>query len=594
MLGSLFLLTVLLQSGSWKIHLLSHEIGEETYTLSQSADGGTEVKADFDYSDRGNKRPQSLTMKLDRAGKPVSFELKGRATGLTPISQQMLMMRSWAAQGRPARLPVLPEKPVRTAVIQPAGHDQLTVAGKKIPLDRFTVTGLAFGSEVLWLDGHGDLAALMTFAGGLPLEAIRPELEPAYAQLFRLGVEQQMRTLEALGKQVPPSRSGDYAIAGATLYKGNGEPTIADSVVVIRSGRIAAAGPRSEVAIPKGIPIVDAKGRMLLPGLWEMHTHSSGVEFGPALLAAGITTARDCGGEFDFLTAFRDAIADRNAPGPRLLLAGLVDGGGLDAFGAVNATTPEEARAVVARYHAAGFLQIKLYTVLQPNIIKVLTEEAHRAGMSVTGHVPRALDTVQGIEAGMDQINHLNYISRMPRTQETIDFLLKHHTVVDPTVSWSEMGGHSRDIDVSTFEPGLRHAPEYLQFKFNSMGSANANSRMPDNLALIKSLYKAGVPIVAGSDTGLVGYGLIREIELYVAAGLTPQEAIATATIIPARAMKLDKDTGTIEAGKRADLILVPGNPLENISDLRKVSSVIANGRMYDTAKLWESVGFKP
>jgi imidazolonepropionase-like amidohydrolase len=317
------------------------------------------------------------------------------------------------------------------------------------------------------------------------------------------------------------------------------------------------------------------------------------VEFGPATLAAGITTARDCGGEFDLLVAMRDAIEKHNALGPRLLLAGLVDGGGPDAFGAINAATPDEARAVVARYHAAGFQQIKLYTLLKPEVIHVLAAEAHRLGMSVTGHVPAALDTFQGIEAGMDQINHLQYVSRMPRTQATLDFLLQHHTVVDPTVSWGEMGGHSKDVDASSFEPGLLKAPDYLLFKFNGMGG-NRPSRMKENLALILSLQKAGVPIVAGSDTGLVGYGLIREIELYVEAGMTPLEAIQCATIVPARAMKLDRETGTIETGKRADLILVNGNPLERISDLRKVSTVIANGRMFETAKLWARVGFRP
>jgi imidazolonepropionase-like amidohydrolase len=102
------------------------------------------------------------------------------------------------------------------------------------------------------------------------------------------------------------------------------------------------------------------------------------------------------------------------------------------------------------------------------------------------------------------------------------------------------------------------------------------------------------VTIVPGSDTGLVGYGLHREIELYVEAGMTPLEAIQSATIVSARAMGLDKETGTVEAGKRADLILVEGNPLADIRDLRKVSRVIVGGRMYDPAKLWESVGFHP
>ncbi len=117
---------------------------------------------------------------------------------------------------------------------------------------------------------------------------------------------------------------------------------------------------------------------------------------------------------------------------------------------------------------------------------------------------------------------------------------------------------------------------------------------MAETVAVIGALHRAGVIIVPGSDTGLVGYGLIRELELYVQAGMKPIEAIQSATIVSARAMKHDRDSGTIEVGKRADLILVDGNPLENISDLRRVSKVVANGRMYDCAKLWQVAGFHP
>ena len=117
---------------------------------------------------------------------------------------------------------------------------------------------------------------------------------------------------------------------------------------------------------------------------------------------------------------------------------------------------------------------------------------------------------------------------------------------------------------------------------------------MAESRAIIGALHQAGIPIVAGSDTGLIGYGLHRELELYVQAGMTPLEAIQTATIVAARAMNLAEDSGSIEPGKRADLILVNGNPLENISDIRKASRVIANGRLYDSAKLWKSIGFLP
>jgi imidazolonepropionase-like amidohydrolase len=330
-----------------------------------------------------------------------------------------------------------------------------------------------------------------------------------------------------------------------------------------------------------------------------MHTHYSGVEFGPAYLAAGVTTARDCGGEFDFLVAARDAIAKRRALGPRLLLAGLVDAAGPTGFGAVFADTPEEARAVVARYQAAGFEQIKLYTFLKPDVIAALTTEAHRKGMTVTGHVPAELNAMQGVEAGMDQINHLNYVSRMMREPGAVQFFKDHHTVIDPTAGWGEMAGHTRDLDVASFEPGIAKAPYALFAKFTGMGAPAAGSaafqtRIAESLKVIGELYRAGVTIVPGSDTGLIGYGLIRELELYVQAGMTSADAIRSATIVSARAMKLDADSGTIEAGKRADLILVNGNPLERIGDLRKVSKVVANGRLYQSADLWKSVGFQP
>jgi imidazolonepropionase-like amidohydrolase len=124
--------------------------------------------------------------------------------------------------------------------------------------------------------------------------------------------------------------------------------------------------------------------------------------------------------------------------------------------------------------------------------------------------------------------------------------------------------------------------------------AAQMRERNAQSTAVIGALHRVGVTIVPGSDTGLVGYGLHREIELYVEAGMTPREAIQSATIVSARAMNLDRETGTVEAGKRADLILVDGNPLEDIRNLRRVSRVIVNGRMYDSAKLWESVGFRP
>ncbi|HLX46110.1 MAG TPA: amidohydrolase family protein [Bryobacteraceae bacterium] len=618
------------ESGTLIVHSLLHAIGEERYELKPSGDD-VSMSVSFEVSDRGNKRSGTATLDLKADLTPVRYELKSRTEesltvdssapnrffvgfGGVPYSVQMMMVRYWATHGKPGHLPILPARAGAEPVeIEPAGQDSLIISGKPVKLTRYTIANVLFGREVLWLDQKNRLAALMTFAGGLPAEAVRSEYESALPELFRLGVAEEMRMISAIERQVRPERTGTFAIVGAKLVDGTGASPVSDSVVLIRDGKIAAAGARGQVSIPKSTPIVDATGKTLLPGLWEMHIHFSGVEFGPALLAAGITSARDCGGEFDFLVAERDHIEKQHGLAPRLLLAGLVDASGLTGFGATFADTPEEARAVVDRYHAAGFQQMKLYTFLKPEVIQALSAEAHKLGMTVTGHVPQSVTTFQGIEAGMDMINHLTGVfqaMRAPgspgpidlnseRVRTALQFFKDHRTVIDPTASWGEMAGHTKDVEVPSFEPGIATAPYTLSSKFINMGAAATDSerfhaRMQETVAVIRALHGAGITIVPGSDTGLVGYGLLRELELYVQAGMTPMEAIQSATIVSARAMKLDRESGTVEAGKRADLILVDADPLRDISNLRKVSRVVANGWMYDSAKLWKSVGFHP
>jgi imidazolonepropionase-like amidohydrolase len=623
--------------------MILHAIGEEQFDTVTNADGTRTLTTTFGYADRGRQTTTTATLTSSRDDKPLKLEVKGTGpltatvtgsaftvetqgathaltaahpiaavAGPTPFALQGAMMRAWRARGEPAAMSLVSTTPnAEPLEIARVGRDVIALGGRSVTLERYTVNHLMFGREVIWTTTDGELAAAMTFAGGLPLEAVRTDLEPALPALYRQGVAQEIADLAAIGAAVPAEKSGTFAITGATLIDATGAAAIPDAVVLVRDGRIAAVGPRATTTIPSGVATVDGRGQTLLPGLWEMHTHASGVEFGPALLASGITTARDCGGEFDYLVAVRDAIEKQHAIGPRYVMAGLIDAGGPKAFGHVTAETPEEGRAAVAKYHAAGFEQIKLYTFLSPEVVSAIAAEAHRLGMTVTGHVPQALTTKAGIEAGMDQINHLNYVTSMLRTpgvtgpvdfnsdaaKQAIQFLLDHHTVVDPTASWGEMAGHSKVVAVETFEPGILKSPAVLDAKFRGMGGATTadqmKARTAQTLAVIGGLHKAGVTIVPGSDTGLVGYGLHREIELYVQAGMTPLEAIQSATIVSARAMKLDRELGTVEVGKRADLILIDGDPLKDIAALRRVTRVIRDGRVYNAAALWKSVAFK-
>jgi imidazolonepropionase-like amidohydrolase len=411
---------------------------------------------------------------------------------------------------------------------------------------------------------------------------------------------------------------------GATLIDGTGAAAIPDSAVIIHNGRIAAVGPRSKVKIPHDANVIQADGKTILPGLWDMHAHFEQVEWGPIYLAAGVTTVRDCGNEFEFVTAVRDAIAKGRGLGPRLLLAGVVDGTGPLALGVERVDSPDQARMWVDRYHAAGFQQMKIYSSVKLENLKAVADEAHRLDMTVTGHVPEGLNAYQVIEAGQDQINHIQYIENImrpalpasatraerrnaaanidihsPEAQKALSFLKEHHTVVDPTMALFELFTATTAKPPASFEPGINKIPTELAEQLTDVEPPNENSALGEKvfqkeIEIVGALHRAGIPIVAGTDQSVPGYSLHREMEIYVQAGFTPMEAIQAATIVPARAMGIERETGTVKKGKRGDLILINGDPLADIHNTRNVEYVITNGTMYHTAELWQSVGFKP
>jgi hypothetical protein len=237
--------------------------------------------------------------------------------------------------------------------------------------------------------------------------------------------------------------------------------------------------------------------------------------------------------------------------------------------------------------------------------------------MSVTGHIPEGIDAYQGVRAGMDQINHVQYVYdvvrppagadgvRPPidwsgaRTRRVVAFLRAHHTVIDPTLAIEEWILHPARQPFAELEPGvLKVAPE-LSAQLTHSGvpperEAVAGRTLADLERLVGILHRAGIPIVAGTDQTVPGYSLHRELELYVRAGFTPMEAIQAATVVPARVMHVEREVGTVTAGKRADLLVVAGDPLRRIGDLRNVRLVVTKGRRYTPAPLWQSVGFTP
>jgi imidazolonepropionase-like amidohydrolase len=657
------------EQGKFTLHKFEQAIGEETYEIRRDGESFV-AKMDFKFTDRGRAVPLSATFRGTMEFTPETFEIKGSTSRITtidealtveenkvhlrsrdkesdlpaptgpfftiagyaPTTMQMLMVRYWVAHGSPRAMDIYPSGVVR---VEPRGQDTIHIdanqsdpkpgAARDEKLDRYTIEGLIWGRETLWFDSNRNLvAAVTTDAEFDHFEAIREGYESALGTFVgRAGVD-GMRALAAISKDLSGNHDATIAILGGTLIDGTGAPPVRDSAVLIHDGRIEAAGPRYKVKIPKHAEIVDARGKFILPGLWDMHAHFEQVEWGPIYLAAGVTTVRDCGNEFEFITAVRDAVTQGRGLGPRLLLAGIVDGTGPLTIGVERVDTPEQARQWVDKYHAAGFQQMKIYSSVKLENLKAVADEAHKLGMTVTGHVPEGLNAFQTVEAGQDQINHIQFVGDImhapfppemsrpdrlkasaeldlnsPEAHKAIAFLKAHHTVVDPTLALSEFFTATTAKPPASFEPGVNKVAPELAEQLTDVGppddrSAAVEQIFEKELAIVGALHRAGIPIVAGTDQTVPGYSLHREIELYVQAGFTPMEAIQAATIVPARAMGLDKESGTIEKGKRADVIVIKGDPLEDIHNTRNVESVIANGVMYNTVPLWRSVGFEP
>ncbi|HEU4559501.1 MAG TPA: amidohydrolase family protein [Longimicrobium sp.] len=642
------------ERGRFRLHKFQQEIGTETYVI-RDLDSVLVVQDTFHFTDRGTDVPLSTTLRLRKDLTPVHFAIEGstargssidteitvangQATvregtetrtvaapgrfftiaGYAPVATQMLLLR-YLARHPGAAVSVLPRGSVS---VERRGVDTVDTTSGRHVLTRYSIGGLIWGRESAWTDSAGQLVAVKGVDAEFDhFEALRDGYQPALAALVASSASDGMRVMaELAARTTTPAAAGTLAITGATLIDGTGAAPVRDAVVVVRDGRIVAAGPRARVAVPAGARVLDARGKFVIPGLWDMHAHFAQVEWGPIYLAAGVTTVRDVGNELEFIRAARDAVRDGRGVGPRLVLAGVVDGDGPIAIGVQRIRTADEARAWVRRYHDAGFQQIKIYSSMSVEMIRAVAQEAHRLGMTVTGHVPQGLDAFQAVEAGMDQLNHATYVVNIlrptpagppapgdtlpldlatPQARRAIAFLKQHGTVVDPTLTVFELFTHPARVPFSRYEPGIVKVAPELSAGLNSIGAppereAVARARFERMVDAVRALHRAGVTIVAGTDQTVPGHSLHRELELYVRAGMTPMEALQSATLVPARVMGMERETGSVQPGKAADLVLLDADPLANITNTRRIHAVVAGGRVYEPAVLWRAAEFQP
>jgi hypothetical protein len=348
------------EQGKFVRHKFEQAIGEETYQITREGES-VAVKVEFKFTDRRTPVPLNVTLRAAQDLTPSAFEIKGKTSrqstidktveiqgekvrvrdrekwtevarpqsyftiaGYAPATMQMLMVRYWASHGSPVELATLPGGKVK---IEPRGEYSISIRGKEERLKHYVIEGLVWGREALWFDAKNNLVAAVTFDAEFDhFEAVREGYESALGTFVGRAGADGMASLAEYAKGISRSRAEKLALVGGTLIDGKGGASIADATVVIEKGRITAAGPRAQVKVPSGAKEIDAHGKFILPGLWDMHAHFEQVEWGPVYLAAGATTVRDVGNEFEFITAVRDAVAAGRGLGPRLLLAGVVDG----------------------------------------------------------------------------------------------------------------------------------------------------------------------------------------------------------------------------------------------------------------------------
>jgi imidazolonepropionase-like amidohydrolase len=408
-----------------------------------------------------------------------------------------------------------------------------------------------------------------------------------------------------------------------------------NQTVILERNRIYSIGPSKSAKYSRNASSLNCKGLFLIPGLWDMHVH---LVFGdwfpgaqdislPLFVTNGITGVRDMGSELEVVQNWRNEIEAGRLIGPRILTAGpMLDGPKPRFPSSIAVTTPEDGRRAVADLKRRGADFIKLQSLIPREAVFAIADEAKKQEIPFEGHVPDSVRASEMSAAGMKSFEHLigifegsspaeddflNGNKTATRFLETYDpararaladLLAKNQTWQCPTLVW-ERGGNLLDVRDFAKDARAKYIPPSWKEKtwkrftdeitkdYATTDLATRKKFLDKELEVVQLMHKAGVPFLAGTDTPpgvyiFPGFSLHEELQRFVAAGFTPLEALQTATINPARFFGMEDQLGTVETGKLADLVLLTANPLADITNTQKISSVIVNGRYFHRGEL--------
>lgn len=638
----------------WVVVSSGKNIG--TYDVTTAPDGTTQ--AIYHVLENGRGPHNEATYELGDDGGPDRFEATGHFEMGTPVKESMQRMgnrATWkstteqgerevagaafyipsadvpmhghlvrAAIAAGGQLAVLPAGEVRVEKVKEV---EVKAGDETRKLSCYRVTGLSFSPAYQWMNEDG------TWFGSVrPWRSIVPEgweaaVEPLIAE--RREIERAwFRELAAAHAHKPPAAGLAYVHA-RVLDVERGK-WLDDHTVIVDGATIAAVGPSKKVKVPPGAEVVDLAGKALVPGLVDMHGHVETLD-GVLNLASGVTTVRDVGGDPDDLDAVKRDWDKGTTIGPHLVRMGFIEGRNEKAASSkVTAETPEEAKAAVAFYAERGYEGIKIYNSVKVELVPLLAADAHARRMLVTGHIPVHMLAHEAVKAGYDGIEHINMLF--------LEFLATHDTDTRDTTRFTLVGekGHALDLDsrevkdfiallkskgtvidptVATFEelwagvpgevtPGVgdlvarlpvQQSREFLKggLPMDAEMHATYLKSWANVLAMVKKLHDSGVPVVLGTDH-IAGLMLHHEAELWARAGIKNADIMRQATVGAAKAMRMDRTFGTIAKGKRADLVVLDGDPLADIHALGRVLSTMKAGIVYPSAPLYKAVGVKP
>ena len=429
------------------------------------------------------------------------------------------------------------------------------------------------------------------------------------------------------GERDPQPESATLAIVGGLLIDGHGGPPLPGGIVLVDGDRIVAAGSRETLAAPDGAEVIDASGMTIMPGLIDVHVHLDILGHSDyqhwhgthrpdyadvmavsarQLVLSGVTTAVDLAGNPDALAATQRGIESGRIPGPRVVasmgwITNWTDGQVRRHHRrthTVNVRTVEEARGAARTAIAQGAGILKVHTGLSEAQLRAIAAEAGRSGIRVTGHVGDRDDLLMRIRSGQDGIEHL-YLSagESPAIHpDVIEGLVDRQTWVVPTmiqtmvqglaVEWPDRRDNrrARALTPPDLWADVRRSIENPR-RFGYFGGGLRVSRMRAMGAKLRQLREAGVRLLVGTDAGTpLNFhtdATWQEMDLMVRFGIPPMEVLVAATRRNAEYLGLGTETGSLTAGKLADVIVVDGNPLLSMRDLRNVVAVVRDGRVY-------------